>query len=290
MAKISINSELCNHCGICVQSCPLILFVQTNKDQIPEFAGDDLCYDCGHCVAICPKDAIRHTVVLPELIIPKIPENKPSYEQIIEMIRSRRSIRAFKDKPVDKENIEKIIQGASLAPSGMNSQSTQFIAISDKDTLNKITHFSYRFLATGIKLLRNPVGKVFMRAVAGREINGVIAYLDEFEIFTKAYADGQDKILHHAPWLLLFHAHVEAPMAEVNAGLSLLNASYVCEGLNLGCFFSGIVLAAAQNDKKIPRLICLPDNHKIYGALVIGHPKFQYKNWIQRRKPAIKWV
>jgi len=114
--------------------------------------------------------------------------------------------------------------------------------------------------------------------------------VDEFEIFTNAYENGQDKILHHAPWLLLFHAHVEAPMAEVNAGLALLNASYVCEGLNLGCFFSGIVLAAAQNDKKIPRLLCLPDNHKIFGALVIGHPKFKYKNWIQRRNPKTIWV
>jgi len=175
MAKILINSELCNNCGICVQSCPLSVFVQTDQHQIPEFVGDGLCYDCGHCVAICPKQAINHKVMLPELIMPINAENKPSYEQVIEMIRSRRSIRAFKDKSVDKEDIEKIIQGASLSPSGMNSQSTEFIAIQNKDTLNKIVDFSYQFLAKGIKLLRKPLGKMIMRVVVGREINSVIA-------------------------------------------------------------------------------------------------------------------
>jgi len=252
---------------------------------MPEMDG----YDCGHCVAICPKQAISHKEIHPEWIRPVIKENKPSYEQVLEMIRSRRSIRAFKDKSVDKEDIERIIQGASLAPSGMNSQSTEFIAIQNKDTLNKIVDFSYQFLASGIKLLRNPLGRMMMRVVVGREINSVIAYLDEFKIFTKAYEDGQDKILHNAPWLMLFHANADAPMADVNASLALQNATYVCEGLNLGCFFSGIVLAAAQNDKKIPGLLSLPENHKIYGALVIGHPKFKYKNWIQRREPKITW-
>lgn len=289
MAKISISSELCNNCGICVLSCPLCLFTQTAQNQVPGFSDDNLCYDCGHCVAICPKQAISHKVILPELIMPVNAEKKPSYEQVIEIIRSRRSIRAFKDKSVDKENIEKIIQGASLAPSGMNSQSTEFIAVQNKETLNKITDFSYQFLASTIKLLRNPLGKMLMRVILGRKINSVIAHLDEFEVFTKAYENGQNKILHNASWLLLFHANVDAPMADVNASLALQNATYVCEGLNLGCFYSGIVLAAAQNYKKIPKLLSLPKNHKVYGALVIGHPKFKYKNWIQRRNPLITW-
>lgn len=290
LTKILINDELCNNCGICVQACPLSLFVQRFQNQTPEIVGDGLCFNCGHCVAICPKQAISHKVILPELITPINAEKKTSYEQIIEMIRSRRSIRAFKDEAVNKKDIEKVIQGASFAPSGMNSQSTEFISIHNKDTLNIIVDLSYQYLAKGIKLLRFPFVKMLARVVMGREINGVIAYLDEFKIFIKAYEDGHDKISNNAPCLLLFHANVEAPMAEINASLALQNAIYVCEGLGLGSFFPGIILAAAQNEKKISKLLFLPDKHKIFGVLAIGYPRFKYRNWIQRCDPKITWI
>lgn len=43
-------------------------------------------------------------------------------EQIYELIRSRRSIRQYRPEPVPEEVLERIINGALWAPSGMNKQ------------------------------------------------------------------------------------------------------------------------------------------------------------------------
>ncbi len=54
-------------------------------------------------------------------------------------IFNRRSIRKFKDQPVEKEKIEKLLRAAMQAPSAGNQQPWEFIVVEDKDTLNKLS-------------------------------------------------------------------------------------------------------------------------------------------------------
>ena len=58
--------------------------------------------------------------------------------EAIECIKTRRSIRKYEDKPVDRSLIEEIIDIARFAPSWKNSQSVRYIAIYDNDIRNKI--------------------------------------------------------------------------------------------------------------------------------------------------------
>lgn len=58
--------------------------------------------------------------------------------EAIECIKTRRSIRKYEDKPVDRSLIEEIIEIARFAPSWKNSQSVRYIAIYDNDIKNKI--------------------------------------------------------------------------------------------------------------------------------------------------------
>lgn len=53
------------------------------------------------------------------------------YEELIQLLRCRRSIRSFTDAPVSEELITKVIEAARLAPSGANSQPWEFIVITD---------------------------------------------------------------------------------------------------------------------------------------------------------------
>ena len=48
-----------------------------------------------------------------------------------EVMATRRSVRAFSDKPVSRETIEWIIRAAGSAPSGANKQPWRFVAVSD---------------------------------------------------------------------------------------------------------------------------------------------------------------
>ena len=51
---------------------------------------------------------------------------------------SRRSIRRFKDKPVPYDALEKCVNAARLAPSGMNRQPCEYMIVDDEQLLPKV--------------------------------------------------------------------------------------------------------------------------------------------------------
>jgi len=50
---------------------------------------------------------------------------------------SRRSIRIYRDKPVDQETLQKIIKIAGYAPSGHNSQPVHWLVIQGKEKVQQ---------------------------------------------------------------------------------------------------------------------------------------------------------
>lgn len=55
--------------------------------------------------------------------------------ELLEIIKKRRSIRAYTEQSVDKSDLDTILLAGSYAPSGGNSQSTHRIVIQDKKVL-----------------------------------------------------------------------------------------------------------------------------------------------------------
>lgn len=62
--------------------------------------------------------------------------------ELLEAIRKRRSVRAFKDEALTRETIEDLVGCAVLAPTGGNMQCWKFIAVTDPDKIRKICSFS----------------------------------------------------------------------------------------------------------------------------------------------------
>jgi nitroreductase len=52
---------------------------------------------------------------------------------VFEAVQERRSIRAYQDKPVPREKLEKILEAARLAPSARNAEPWHFIAVTDAE-------------------------------------------------------------------------------------------------------------------------------------------------------------
>lgn len=77
---------------------------------------------------------------------------------------------------------------------------------------------------------------------------------------------------------------------EINANLALQNASLVSNALGLGSMYSGAIVRVAHVDKRISKLLSIPDNNQIYAALTLGYPKIKYRYWIERKTPRVRWV
>ncbi len=67
-------------------------------------------------------------------------------EELFELIKKRRSIRKYSKEPVKKEDVLKIIEAGSWAPSASNNQPWRFIVITDRELIRNIggqcTYFS----------------------------------------------------------------------------------------------------------------------------------------------------
>ena len=61
-----------------------------------------------------------------------------SRDELLDFLRTRRTIRRFKPDPIPDEDITKMIEVARWAPSGANGQPWEFIIVKDPKTIRKI--------------------------------------------------------------------------------------------------------------------------------------------------------
>jgi oxygen-insensitive NAD(P)H nitroreductase len=69
-------------------------------------------------------------------------------ENIIEVIKGRRSIKKFKPDMISKEIIEQIVEAGTYAPTGKNRQSPIIIAITNKEVRDKLSKLNAEILGT----------------------------------------------------------------------------------------------------------------------------------------------
>ena len=61
------------------------------------------------------------------------------YENLLTVIKRRRSIRQYKSDPVPIEDVMRVIEAARWAASGNNTQPWEFVVVRDKDKLRQVT-------------------------------------------------------------------------------------------------------------------------------------------------------
>ena len=59
---------------------------------------------------------------------------------LIDLMRSRRSVRQYTDEKISDEQIKKIVSAALLAPSGHSKYPCEFIIVKNPETLEKLSH------------------------------------------------------------------------------------------------------------------------------------------------------
>jgi 5,6-dimethylbenzimidazole synthase len=85
------------------------------------------------------------------------------FEEFIELIHKRRSIRRFKSDPVPDEYVTKILEAARWGMSGANAQPWEFVIVKNQETRYKIIDaireqrkIEYRMELTRVEELRHP--------------------------------------------------------------------------------------------------------------------------------------
>jgi len=60
-----------------------------------------------------------------------------------ESVRRRYSVRAYRDRPVEQEKLDRILEAARLAPSARNFQECRFVVVRDKEKRSRLMEAAY---------------------------------------------------------------------------------------------------------------------------------------------------
>ena len=272
MNLIEVNQQTCNKDGICSAVCPAKLIGFTKGEYPTPIAQvDELCIRCGHCVAACPSSSLLHAEMPLEQCSPVREELLLSAEQSEHFLRNRRSIRNYRDKAVSQDTLQKLIEVARYAPSGHNTQTVQWMVLSDREELNKLV------------------------AIVGEWMRWMLAKMPEFalsihlDLSLKKLEAGDDIVLRGAPVLIVAHAPKEDMMAQTSCTIALTYLELAATGMELGGCWAGYFNAACNSFPPMKKALGLPVGHECFGAMMVGYPKFRYQRMPERKAPSITW-
>ncbi len=272
MGLLIVDENKCKKDGICAVECPMAIIKLEEGNGFPRLipGGKEMCLVCGHCVAVCPHGALSHTQI-PIEECPAIDKQLEIDErQVVQFLRSRRSIRFFKEEPPDKEKIRRLIEIARYAPTAGNGQLVEWMVMSNRAKIKEIAGMTVDW----------------MRKVLEKAPETAPFYIP---IIVGAWNMGFDAILRDAPALVLASAPQEATNGMVDVTLALSYFELAAPKLGLGTCWAGLLQGALVSSSATREALGLPKGHPHHYPMMVGYPKAKYFRLPERKAPKITW-
>jgi len=266
MSLITIDHTTCRRDGMCSSVCPMGLFDQ-DGDGFPVFRADadERCIACGHCVAVCPLRAVHHeTLPLEEsdLIDHYLAVSVPALNQLL---KSRRSVREFRDEPVPEELVGKAIETARWAPSAVNRQPVHWLVIQTPAEVRRLAGLVIDYLRQ-IKTLE-----------------------PRYAPYIELWEQGKDPVLRNAPHLVVIHAPDEWIWSSVDSTIALTQFELAAVAQGIGTCWAGFLMRAANGHPPLREALGIPADNSVFGALMYGFPRYHYRAVPPRLEARIEW-
>lgn len=246
--QVMIDEQLCIGCGLCSEVC-----VANNLKMANGTAKTVLedCLLCAHCQAICPQQAIWINGY-EQSVKQQTKTARLDSEEVLDVLRFRRSIRHFKQQEVPHDIILQILEAGRLTHTAKNTQDLSFVVLQrQKDEMEQMAVSLFRKV--------KPFANVLSAMNRSKEID------DHFFFFK-------------APLVIVVLAK-----NQTNGILAAQNMEFVAEANGLGCLYSGFFTIAANVSRKIRNALGVPKGKKVAMTLVMGYPSVKYKRSAQRK-------
>ena len=262
--KLMIDTKECIGCGQCKSVC---IRDNIEIDDVAYETGSN-CFECDHCMAICPTKAVTLKIFKgrEDKIVDYNPKDLPvSYSDMLQFLKQRRSIRWFKNKKIDKDTFNKLLQGAYYSPSAQNEQDVEFVVLDNR--LNDFMKHVYNI----IKVEEEEFFRI--------------------KQFGEYIRDNSIKEYHPLLWsghqLILTFSTDKTSAVIANTRLELLAYS-----LGLGGFYSLFILKADEidHDKLMEFFPGIDKNKHMYSAFIIGYPKKHFKRTIPHKDINVQYM
>lgn len=253
--QVKIDQSKCIGCGLCKKVCVASNIVIENKKA--KTVLDD-CIMCGQCSGVCPKNAVSISG-FDFKAIEKKKAVRLDPDEVLDVIRFRRTVRQFKTQKILTEVIDQILEAGRLNHTAKNKQDVSFIVLDkEKDKIEEMA----------IKLFKRvkPLANLFSPMARNNKIK------DHFFFFK-------------APIVIVVLAK-----DKVNGILAAQNMEFIAEANGLGVLFSGFFTTAANSSFKIKKALDVPKGKKIVATLVLGYPDVNFLRSVPRESLDVKYM
>ena len=161
-------------------------------------------------------------------------------KSVMEIIKARKSIRAYQDKALPKDVINSILEAAKYAPTARNMQELEYKVITSKSLIGKLNE-------------------------------GIAAAVQKEGLPLKGPPGAKPNFFYGAPLTIIITAPKDNHFALSDAALAVQNVMLYCASVNLGSCFIGMA-QLIQRDKKSLKALNIADNMNIVAAVVCGYP------------------
>ncbi len=285
-----IDKAKCTNCGLCVSSCDMGIMEKNDSGVrfIPENVGR--CVNCGHCIAICPEGAIEIDG-LESWSFPASGDSSATLGQLQGLMDSRRSIRKFRDKPVEREKLQKLIDAISTTPVSCGGNPPPVTIIDGREKLDAMLEPMMKFYRDFYKGMANPIGRIFFRLMMGKKafkdvqpfipiLKGIVGHHD---------ATGEDTLMWGAPTLLIFHAPRGDIGLDFDPTICATYAMLAAHAQGLGTTMLGVIPPYLNKKKGAKEKLGIPEKNVVKLGLIVGYPELKFAKGI-RREVDVNWV
>lgn len=161
-------------------------------------------------------------------------------KDLMEIIKARKSIRIYQDKPLPQKVVKNILEAAKYAPTARNLQELEYKVIIDK-------------------------------VLIGRLSEGISAVLQKDGTSFKGPPGAKLDFFHGAPLVIIIAGPKDNYWASADAGLAVQNIMLYATSIKLGSCFIGMA-KLIERDKNLMNMLHITDNMNIVAAVVCGYP------------------
>lgn len=168
-------------------------------------------------------------------------------QEILDLIKNRRTTRVYKEEMITEEELEKIIEAGMWAPSGHNRQPWHFTIIENKDIMKKLNN----------------------------DTKEASKNTDDALYYGWANSESYDTF-YNAPVLVLLSYRDDGFSPIDDLGAATQNMSLAAECLGVGSCWIGFINPLFEGDlekqKEYKELLNIPDDFTIHHGIIFGYP------------------
>jgi nitroreductase len=186
-------------------------------------------------------------------------------DDLLELMKTRRSIRRYQDKDVPDELLEQIMEAGRWAPSGDNGQPWRFVVVRDPETKRALSRIATE--GSG----RRFTAEYFTGRLDER-FEGLKDEKKKARAYDKLRSGVVSSFLIDAPVIIVVCAFLDVWDFPYDVALATQNMQLMAHALGLGTCVVVAPVCDIIDEVKTAKLLKIPHGYKVALPLAVGYP------------------